>query len=89
MRRPSIYTEEVECSVVVPKDAIVTVEGKSIVFVPAEEGFKPQQVQLGRVNGEYIEIVSGLEQGQKYVAKGAFTLKSEMNKSTEDPCGGH
>ncbi|MDO8302581.1 MAG: efflux RND transporter periplasmic adaptor subunit [Sedimentisphaerales bacterium] len=84
-----IYTEEIECGIVVPKDAIVTVEGKSIVFVPVEEGFKPQQVQLGRVNGEYIEIVSGLEQGQQYVAKGAFTLKSEMNKSTEDPCGGH
>jgi cobalt-zinc-cadmium efflux system membrane fusion protein len=84
-----IYTEEVECGIVVPKEAIITAEGKSMIFVPAEEGFKPQQVQLGRVNGEYIEIVSGLEQGQQYVAKGAFTLKSEMNKSTGDPCGGH
>ena len=35
------------------------------------------------------EITSGLEQGQKYVAKGAFTLKSELTKSNEDPCGGH
>jgi cobalt-zinc-cadmium efflux system membrane fusion protein len=83
----SIYTDAADCNVIVPKDAIVSVEGKSMVFVPAEGGYKAQQVQVGRINGEYAEIVSGLEQGQPYVAKGAATLKSEMTKSTGDPCG--
>jgi len=85
----NIYAEDFDCSVVVAKDSVVSVEGKYMVFVPAEGGYKAQEVQLGRINSEYFEITSGLEQGQKYVSKGAFTLKSEMNKSTGDPCGGH
>lgn len=85
----SIYFDQAECKIVVPKEAIVTMEGKSFVFIVKEDGFTPQEIQLGKINGEFAEIVSGLELGQKYVAKGAFTLKSEMTKSNEDPCGGH
>lgn len=85
----SIYVDRVECSIVVPKEAIVTMEGKSFVFIAEEDGFAPREVQIGKINGEFTEIVSGLELGQKYVAKGAFTLKSEMTKSNEDPCGRH
>ncbi len=85
----NIYVEEFDCSVVVPKDSVVSVEDKTMVFIPVEGGYKAQSVQLGRINSVSVEITSGLEPGQRYVAKGAFTLKSEMNKSTGDPCGGH
>jgi len=85
----SIYVDQVDCKIVVTKEAIVTMEGKPFVFIVKEDGFAPQEVQLGKINGEFAEIVSGLEPGQKYAAKGAFTLKSEMTKSNEDPCGGH
>lgn len=85
----NIYIEEFDCSVVVPKDSVVSVEDKALIFIPVEGGYKAQSVQLGRINSEFVEIAFGLEQGQSYVAKGAFTLKSDMNKSTEDPCGGH
>jgi len=85
----SIHVDQVDCKIVVTKEAIVTMENKPFVFIAKEDGFTPQEVQLGKINGEFAEIVSGLEPGQKYVAKGAFTLKSEMTKSTEDPCGGH
>ncbi|MCX5634682.1 MAG: efflux RND transporter periplasmic adaptor subunit [Planctomycetota bacterium] len=85
----SIYVDQVDCKIVVTKEAIVTMENKPFVFIVKEDGFSPQEVGLGKMNGEFAEIVSGLEPGQKYVAKGAFTLKSEMTKSNEDPCGGH
>lgn len=85
----SILVQEFDCGVVVAKESVATLEGQTVVFVPAEDGYKAQPVGLGRTNSESVEIVSGLEQGQSYVAKGAFTLKSEMNKSTGDPCGGH
>jgi cobalt-zinc-cadmium efflux system membrane fusion protein len=85
----SIYVDQVDCKIVVTKEAIVTMENKPFVFIVKEDGFVPQEVQLGKINGEFAEIVSGLEPGQKYAAKGAFTLKSELTKSNEDPCGGH
>lgn len=85
----TIFLEDAQCDIVVAKDSIVTMEGESFIFVPEDDGYKAVEIQTGRVNGEYTEITAGLEQGQTYVAKGAFTLKSEMTKSTGDPCGGH
>jgi cobalt-zinc-cadmium efflux system membrane fusion protein len=85
----SIYLDQADCKIVVAKEALVTMEGNPFVFIVKEDGFAPQEVRLGRVNGEFAEVVSGLEPGQKYVAKGASTLKSEIVKSNEDPCGGH
>ncbi|MCW7438275.1 cobalt-zinc-cadmium resistance protein [Escherichia coli] len=42
----------------------------------------PQPVKLGQSSGDsqWIEVVNGLNQGQKYAAQGSFLLKSEMEK---------
>ena len=85
----SIYIDQADCNIVVPKEAVVAVAGEQFVFISDEDGFEPREVTLGRMNGEFAEIVSGLELGQTYVSKGAFTIKSEMTKSNKDPCGGH
>lgn len=68
------------------KSAIQQVEGKDIVFVASEHDkkmeFTPQPVVLGQVSsdGQWIEIQSGLKQGQQYAAQGSFLLKSELEK---------
>jgi cobalt-zinc-cadmium efflux system membrane fusion protein len=85
----SIYTDAAECKMVVASEAIVTMENKPFVFIVEEDGFVPKEVQIGKANDQWTQIVSGLEVGQKYVSAGAFTLKSELTKSNEDPCGGH
>ncbi len=43
--------------------------------------FEAQPVELGRRDGERVEIVSGLAAGQRYVATGSFVLKAEAGKS--------
>ncbi|WP_158548788.1 efflux RND transporter periplasmic adaptor subunit [Parvularcula marina] len=68
-------------AVLIPEDAVQSVEGQMAVFVPSDHGFALQPVRTGeRLNGQ-IEIVSGLEAGQPYVAEGAFTLKAELEKA--------
>jgi cobalt-zinc-cadmium efflux system membrane fusion protein len=84
----SIEVDQTECKAVVPQEALVTMEGNPFIFIVKEDGFTPREVVLGKTNGQFAQIVSGLEPGQKYVAKGAFTLKSEIIKSNVDPCGG-
>jgi cobalt-zinc-cadmium efflux system membrane fusion protein len=84
-----IYTDAAECKMVVAGQAIVIMENKPFVFIAEEDGFVPREVQIGKTNDQWTQIVSGLEVGQKYVSAGAFTLKSELTKSNEDPCGGH
>jgi membrane fusion protein, heavy metal efflux system len=68
------------------KSAIQKVEGKEIVFVASEHDkkieFSPQPVVLGPVSsdGQWIEVKSGLNQGQQYAGQGSFLLKSELEK---------
>lgn len=68
------------------KSAIQKVERKDVVFVASEHDqkieFKPQAVVLGQISGDgqWIEIQSGLAQGQQYAAQGSFLLKSELEK---------
>jgi len=75
-----IVIDEVSAEVAVPKDALVRLEGQTCVFLPTDRGFVPQIVTVGRANDSSVEITAGLKAGQKYVARGAYTLKSELNK---------
>ncbi len=65
---------------VVPVDAIATIDGQSVVFVPSDEpnSWRPRPVALGRRAGGYIEVRSGLSEGAAFASSGAFTLKSAL-----------
>ncbi len=75
-----VVVSEMEAAVAVPKTAVQTMEDQPSIFVLTEEGFESRVVSLGRSNDVNIEILSGLEKGDRYVSKGAFTLKAEIGK---------
>ncbi len=77
-----ITTMSAEASIVIPQTALQRIEETDIVFIKTDDGFAPQPVVLGRVNHSSVEITHGLEQGQIYVSKGGFTLKSELQKGS-------
>lgn len=68
------------------KSAVQKIEDTDVVFIASEHDkkveFKAQAVVLGQVSsdGQWIEIQSGLKQGQQYAAQGSFLLKSELEK---------
>ena len=64
----------------IPKEAVQTVEGKATVFVQTPEGFEARPVTLGRANETYVEVLSGLEPGERYAASETFILKAELGK---------
>jgi cobalt-zinc-cadmium efflux system membrane fusion protein len=65
---------------VVPADAVATLDGQTVVFVPADEpdSFVPQPVALGRRAGGLFEVRSGVAEGARLAVSGAFTLKSAL-----------
>jgi cobalt-zinc-cadmium efflux system membrane fusion protein len=65
---------------VVPVDAVATLDGQTVVFLPADEpnSFRPQPVALGRRAGGFFEVRSGLEEGALLAVSGSFTLKSAL-----------
>jgi cobalt-zinc-cadmium efflux system membrane fusion protein len=38
-------------------------------------------VELGRRDGKFVEVISGLEAGEQYVSKNSFILKADIEKS--------
>ncbi|NCP09036.1 efflux RND transporter periplasmic adaptor subunit [bacterium] len=84
--RPGIFVtarvevERYEAVVVVLRSALQNFEERTVVFVLTEKGFEPKPVKTGRQSDKYVEILSGVERGQVYVGKGAFTLKAQLSK---------
>jgi len=93
--RPGLFVtakvaiDNVEADVIVPKDAIQTLEGKKCVFIKDEHGFEPSFITLGQSNTGFVQVTSGLNPGQQYVTKGAFELKAKIITSTLDSHAGH
>ena len=64
----------------VSASAVVNTVDRSIVFVDMGRGeLMPHDVVIGRVAGEYAEVLSGLEPGQRVVTSAQFLLDSESN----------
>jgi len=68
-----VLIAEVAATVAVPLTALQDYEGGVVVFVSTDEGFVPQQVELGQRDSSMVEILSGLSLGEQYVSKGGFT----------------
>ncbi len=85
----SLTSEHLDVPVLVRKDALQLLDSEQVVFVPKGNAFVPVPVVPGRSNATHVEIVRGLEQGQQYVAEGAFALKAEMVTSGLDSHAGH
>jgi cobalt-zinc-cadmium efflux system membrane fusion protein len=66
----------------VMSSAVQRVSGQAVVFVPGDEkgAFRAVPVHTGAHSGELVYIRSGLVAGDRYVADGAFVLKSELSR---------
>jgi RND family efflux transporter MFP subunit len=62
-------------SVLVPKAAIRSEAGKSIVFVLREDRVERRAVSAGLTTGDQVEVLSGLNAGERVVVDGPAALK--------------
>ncbi|MFZ5793758.1 MAG: efflux RND transporter periplasmic adaptor subunit, partial [Pseudomonadota bacterium] len=67
-------------AIVVPEDAVQTLEGRDIVFVRTARGFKAQTITIGQRSNGRVEILKGLAAGSQVATKNAFLLKAELGK---------
>ena len=77
----AIATSAQDTDLIIPKEAIQTIEGKPVVFVRNDKGFEKRDVMTGREDSRHIEIVSGVAFGEPVAVSGTFTLKAELGKS--------
>lgn len=68
---------------VVPRDAVLDVAGKRVVFVKEKDGdFVVHEVAVGDSAMDDVQLLSGVSEGESVVSKGGFTLKSLLLKSS-------
>ncbi len=91
--RPGLFvtahlsTEQLSESVVVPRSAVTQLEGQTVVFVQEGDIFEQRRVHLGNASEDKVEILSGLEPGERYVARNVLALKAEFNRTELEHAG--
>ncbi len=64
----------------VPSSAILHTGERALVFVDMGGGkLMPHEIESGRVAGDYTEVLSGVDAGQRVVTSAQFLLDSESN----------
>ncbi|RMH34132.1 MAG: efflux RND transporter periplasmic adaptor subunit [Nitrospirae bacterium] len=74
-------------TLVVPRDAVQDIEQRSVVFVEKQAGtYELRPVTLGRQEDDHVEILAGVQEGERVVTQGSFYLKSIV---LGEQLGGH
>ncbi len=70
-----IVTERRENRTLVPRNAVVTEKGETVVFVEVDGKAERRAVSTGFSNAEHVEIVEGVSAGEHVVIKGQRSLR--------------
>jgi cobalt-zinc-cadmium efflux system membrane fusion protein len=76
-----IVVEETEVPLAVKASALQTFRDWTVVFVREGNILEIAPLELGRRDGAWVEVLSGLHPGQAYVAEGSFVIKADVMKS--------
>ena len=76
-----LFVEEIQAPVAVRPSAIQNIHDKTVVFAAEGVVFDAREVELGTNDGNYVQVLSGLNAGDRYVAGNSFLLKAELGKS--------
>jgi RND family efflux transporter MFP subunit len=87
--RVRVLTGGVRTALAVPRSAIVDDRGRDTLFVQAGgESFERRTVTLGARDGELVEVISGLQPGERIVTRGAYSVLL-AGSSGAAPAHGH
>jgi membrane fusion protein, copper/silver efflux system len=87
--RPGMYAKITlqvplpDAAAVVPRSAVIQTGERALVFVEDSEGtLRPREVTPGRTSGRFMQILDGLEAGERVVSSAAFLVDAESNLGT-------
>ena len=66
--------------VTVPESAVLDTGARQAVLVERGEGlYEPREIKIGSRAGGYIEVMSGVKDGEKVVVSANFLIDAESN----------
>ncbi|MGQ9424320.1 efflux RND transporter periplasmic adaptor subunit [Gilvimarinus sp. F26214L] len=80
----SIAGRHKDSVLLIPREALIRTGSDSRVVLARGEGkFKSVNVEVGRIVGRQVEILAGLEEGDRIVTSAQFLIDSESSKSSD------
>ena len=85
--RPGLFVtvyliqKEFTIPLAVKASALQKFRGWDVVFIQVGNLFEARPLQLGRRASNWVEVLSGLSAGEKYVSQNSFILKADVLKS--------
>lgn len=83
-----VITEKPRMTLTAPVAAILIESGQPVAYVQAGgEAFVRRQLRIGERDGDRVEVLEGLKEGERVVTKGAYTVR--LAGSSGDLSSGH
>jgi cobalt-zinc-cadmium efflux system membrane fusion protein len=76
-----VIVDEMAVAVAVRPSALQTLGERTVVFLREGDVFEARTVETGRRDGEWVEVASGLQPGQRYATENSFVLKADLGKA--------
>jgi cobalt-zinc-cadmium efflux system membrane fusion protein len=85
--RPGLFVKadlallEQTVAVAVKESALQTLFDFTVVFSQHGDLYQARPLKLGRRGGGYVEVLKGLQAGERYVTENSFLIKADIGKS--------
>ena len=80
----SIPVDRRSVPLLLPRNAVQTIDGKLTAFVQVPEGFEARAVQAGAMTEDAVEVMGGIKPGEIVAVLNTFVLKSDLGKAKAD-----
>ena len=76
-----LTADEITVPLAVRADAVQSLRDWRVVFGRYGDRFEARPLELGRSDGRHVEVLGGLEPGERYAARNSFLIKADIGKA--------
>jgi len=76
-----IIVDRYEVPLAVKSSALQSFRDFTVVFAKVGQEYEVRMLELGRKSGPWVEVLSGINAGTKYVSENSYIIKADIDKS--------
>lgn len=77
----AVVQDEATVPVAIKREGLQMFRDWDVVFVRVDDMFEARPLELGRQDGAWVEVLSGLQAGERYASANSFILKADLGKA--------
>ena len=81
MANAAIVVEQTQVPVAVNNLALQSFRDWTVAFIQVGDSYEIRPLELGRSDGVYSEVLSGLKAGDSYVVDNSYLIKADIEKA--------